>query len=308
MPGPYLPDWQKAKDTFEEQTGLKKPAAKGKLLFVSWRKPSGMEDALKAIDKHEASVTNKTTADAKYYKTWETYVADLKKKRDAYLKILEKAIEDEKDKAGKSDLYRAFKVLKSEVDVLATRTEQFYKDNLDVWQLAQAKGGQDLDKFEAVLHAMKMLGTNLKSGTAKATLFCKQLLADPSPTKYNSGINTAARDMSQSITNIQDKVYADWADLWMKGKKGQIDLLDNEKVAPQLQKMQIALYGLEKTIKEMGTESGNTPLNASLAKMGNNPVFFPDTATADDVKAAVKHFAEQIKKCAEVSTQLLKFA
>lgn len=310
MPG-YLDEWKNAKEKFETATGLKKPAAKGKALFISWRKGSGLETAFKKLDSHMASVRLLDEGDAGFYKKWKQYVDDMQKAKDKYLTILDDAIKQEKDKQGKSDAYRAFKVLKSSLDVVATGAEQKYEDYFSTWQLKREKGGQLLDSFDAALKTLKNLGTNLKSATAKATKFSKELLADPSPQKYNSGIMTAARDLSQSMSNIKKYVYADVADLWLKDNKAAqktLDILDDDRVAKHLQKMSIALYGMERDIDALATKSGSTPRDASLAMLGNSPPRFPDDATANDVKDAVKNFAGHIKKCIEVSNQLLKFA
>jgi hypothetical protein len=304
-----LDGWKNAKDEFEETTGLKKPTAKGGALFITWRKSSGLEDAFKKLDQCGETVNDKS--DAKFFKSWQAAVADMTKKKEAQLKLMDDAIAEEKNSAGKSDNYRAFKVFKASLEAIASRGEQKYKDWADKRILMQQSGKQILDKFEVVLHTLRMLGTNLKSATAKATLFCKEVLADPKPASYNDGILTAARDMRQSITNIKRYVYADKAELLIKGTAKELEeiaLLEDDKIFAQLRKMSLALGSLEDVINKMGTPTGTTPTDSSLDKLGTKPVKFANNATANEVKAGIKHLAVQIKACTEISSVLLRYA
>ena len=51
---PFLTDWQQAKKTFETTTGKKKPSDKFLDIF---RKATGIEDALKNLDKAKTART-----------------------------------------------------------------------------------------------------------------------------------------------------------------------------------------------------------------------------------------------------------
>jgi hypothetical protein len=306
----YAEDWQTAKEKFENDTGLKKPAAKGKFLFVSWRKPSGIEDALKDIDK--VAVTKKEDLDEKVFKKWEDLIATLTKKQTAYLKTLDDSIKNEKDESGKSDLYRHMKILKASLDAIVARAGQGYKDKLTYRELEKAKGDKALESVDIRLQQLKMLGTNLKSGIAVSTKFCQEVLGNPTPANWNRvDSDFGVRRATQQISNITKYVYADEVDLLVKGGKKELEILgiiNDDRVAEQIKKINIILANLQGDIMALGTESGSSPTDGSLAFFGNNAKsHLPDTASKEEVIAAVKRVAPMLKKCTEISQQLLRF-
>lgn len=72
--------------------------------------------------------------------------------------------------------------------------------------------------------------------------------------------------------------------------------------------MNIVLGNLQSDIMALGKESGNSAANGSLAFLANQGgSHLPTTASKQEVMAAVKHFADMLKTCGEVSAQLLRF-
>ena len=137
----YAADWHEAKEKFADNTGLKKPTAKGTFLFVTWRKPSGIEDALKEVDKFIDGVKDWTSADEKGSK-WEGLNTTLNQKMATYLKTLEDSIKKEKEESGKSEQYRHLKVLKASLETIVTKIEQQYKFQLETWKVRNEKGSR----------------------------------------------------------------------------------------------------------------------------------------------------------------------
>lgn len=77
----FLDQWKAAKKVFEAATGQSKPSEKGSVLGVSYRKSSGIESALKALDAALAKKLVKDTTKAlnDYHQTIKTYGATLEK-------------------------------------------------------------------------------------------------------------------------------------------------------------------------------------------------------------------------------------
>lgn len=305
----YAADWQGAKDKFETDTGLKKPTAKGSVLFVSWRKPTGIEEALKDVDKLLANVKDWSGADSTIFKKWQGLNETLAKKKESYLKVLEDAIKDEKEDSGKSDKYRHLKVLKASLNLVVSQIEQQYHFNLEQWKVRKEKGSKTMDRIDAVLISLRQLGHNMQAGVAQGTKFCKEVLADPTPTNWNR-VNTdnGARRLSQPLTNVVKYVYADWAELLVSGKDKEVQVLDDDRVSEQIRKMNIYLASHQKDVMRLGEPSGNSPTNGSIGFLGNDPrSHLPDNATKNEVVAAVKHFAGMLKDASEIANQLARF-
>ncbi len=118
--------WKKFKETFERDSGLKKPAAKGTFLFVRWRKSSGIEDALKDIDKIDRLFYSPgaTTKDReKILEKWNAYKGTFGKVGDSYVKMLEDAIKEDK-----SDQKRHLEVLKKNLFYVNSYVVDRYKE------------------------------------------------------------------------------------------------------------------------------------------------------------------------------------
>lgn len=305
----YAEDWNAAKQTFEEKTELKKPGAKGTFLFISWRKPSGIEDALKDIDKFIAGVKDWTAADMNTFKRWDGLNKTLNQKMVAYLKTLGESIKKEKEEAGKTDQYRHLKVLKTSLETIVAKIEQQHKFQLESWKVRQAKGSKAMDRIDVVLTTLRQLGNNLKAGVAQASQFCKEVLAEPTPANWNKiNSDNGARRLSQPLTNICKYVYADYADLLVKGNDKELAVLDDERVIEQIRKLNIYLFNLERDIRALGDVSGTSAMDGSVAFLADKiQGHLPPEASKEDVIRAVKRFAGMVKKCSEISAELIRF-
>lgn len=313
----YQGAWEKAKDEFEAATGLKKPAAKGKVLFISFRKPSGLEDAFKSVDKYDSQCLEsernfgaaflQLTPD--FFKKWDAALDHLEKKRNSYLPTLEKAIEDEKDESGKSERYRAFKTLKATLTATIEAARTQFVSKHSEWKLRKANADGQLTVVEGYLHFLGGVGQSLKSTSARGALFCKTMLQNPNPREFERAqqIGEASRDMSQCMNNLRRFVFTDFEKLFSSNNQQMIALLEDPRIAAQTRRMHVIISEYASDIERLCAETGDSFTDASLAKLANSNLQFPEEATADDVRAAVKHFAGIVKKCAEIGDKLVRF-
>ena len=94
----------------------------------------------------------------------------------------------------------------------------------------------------------------------------------------------------------------------VKGNDKELAVLDDDRVNEQIRKLNIFLSGMERDILEMGASTGDSPLNGSIGFLANSKdSHLPDNASKETVIAAVKHFSGIIKKCSEISAQLIRF-
>src|SRR5689334_13399076 len=114
----YANQWKTAKTRFENESGASKPAEKGKVLFIEYRKSTHIESTLEKLDKALKGAAQIDTAPAGIIPTAEKLVADLKQRGDAYMQKLNTEVAKEKNAKGKSDLYRSLKILRAALDVI----------------------------------------------------------------------------------------------------------------------------------------------------------------------------------------------
>lgn len=309
MPADYVEKWQEAKEKFETDTGLKRPQAKNKVLFVKFKKPSGVEEALKEVAAQEDKGGFDTRPE-KFYTKWEELLETLDRKKKAYLDLLNDAIEGEPDK---TDKYRALKIFKAELETIATRAASQYKTAHTRWLSVKDKEEKMTDSVENVINSLRSMGASLKSSAAKATLFCKEVLAEATPAKYNSGRLTAARNMRQYITNIKRYVYTDYVGLLVNpdltGTRDQdIAIVDDPRMVREVQRISAILGPLQGEIQAMAAKTGDSATNGSLEFLGTyTDPLLPNNATEADVKAAVKHLAAIVKRCQEIGATMERF-
>lgn len=307
----YSEDWAKAKTEFETKTGLKKPTAKGSLLLVSWRKSSGIEDALADVDKIMDGIDGKPLAERKkQLDKWDSLNTTLRNKATAYLGVLEDAIKKEKEAAGKTDQYRQQKILKTSLELLVSKAEQQHKMKLEMVAVHEKNGNKAFDAVEQILVSLNQIGHNVQVGLAQATKFCKEVMADPTPKTWNGSIGTdsGARRLSQALSNVCKFVYADHVDLLLKGNSKMIAILDDERMTDKIGQLNIVLGTVQKDVLRLGNVSGSSAKDGSIGFLGNNAgARLPDTASKQDVIDAVKNLAGQIKKASEIAAQLKRF-
>lgn len=177
----FLDNWVAAKEEFEATTGLKKPAAKGKALFVTFRKPTGLEDVFEEIDKYiaafdAASTINRNLAtelNENFFKKWETVVARMERKQADYFPVLKKAIDDELEESGKSDKYRAFKTFKAALETNTSRAKMKFLNYRCEWQARKEAIDEGMAHFEHIARLLANVGHSLKSAPPKRHCFAR---------------------------------------------------------------------------------------------------------------------------------------
>ena len=192
--GQWEAEWKDTKKEFEKSTDKKKPAEKFLGIF---RKSSGIESALKKLDKSFKGIdTQKVTP--KSVKAFEDALAGFDKTKDAYIKQLEGALSKEKD--ADSAYAKSLAVLKADLKAISAQAS----GQLAVFKKAAESGKLSREAFDAGM--VKLLVGALKN----AKLFIKKVETEKTPdamkTAFNKGIQKAARDVTQNLTNIVRKM------------------------------------------------------------------------------------------------------
>lgn len=196
--------WKKAKKEFEQLTGKKKPAEK---TLGAFRKSSGLEDALKKVDKQHTAMSAKNSKGEMTAKELDAYnkaVAEFKKESDNYIKLLEATLAKEKDadSAYGKALVMLKKQLKAQYAGMQSQSNSyatFLKDMTSQQRIVAmivpgaTSGLKKMAAFVAKVEAQKTLDTKVQA--------------------FNSGIQTATRDITQNINNavkMQKKGDVTW--------------------------------------------------------------------------------------------------
>ena len=192
--GEWEGEWKNTKKEFEKDTNKKKPAEKFLGIF---RKSSGIESALKKLDKSFKGIdTQKVTP--KSVKAFEDALAGFDKTKDAYIKQLEDALSKEKD--ADSAYAKSLAVLKADLKAISAQAA----GQLAVFKKAAESGKLSREAFDAGM--VKLMVGALKN----AKLFIKKVETEKTPdamkTAFNKGIQKAARDVTQNLTNIVRKM------------------------------------------------------------------------------------------------------
>jgi len=185
--GKWAEDWNQAKRNFEARTGAKKPSAKTMLGF---KKQSGLEGGLKSIDATFMAIKKETDVKKKGQLV-DKFAAEIKSfdaKVAAYVKVLVAVIET----ADKAKVKPELDVLEKQLHALSAILKSFLKG--EEAALLGLKGRESL--------ARNMM-TNLAGGVAKAKLFIAKVKATKSAQVFNDGIKSAARDITQSMGNVE---------------------------------------------------------------------------------------------------------
>ncbi len=301
----YEADWKAAKNKFEAATGADKPTKTGGLWKIKWRKSSGLEDAFKAVDKYYdgKSFDDWMAFTPKQMDSFKKAVEDLKKTERAYIPQLEKAIEDEK-KTDKtlSNTYRDLKILKAELDKLVASAELQFAQ---IEAKRETTIGGVAGECKAFYEQLRKIKENLRLGCAKGVAKAQNLLKSLDAVAYNAEIETMARDITQPLQNIRDFSFP--KDIIRQDKQA---LVQEAMMDKSFQNMARSLFETSQYCKTdiagLLAVSGNTPTDASLVRMANNPPRLDvTTAGPDDVKAAVKHFIGIVKEVIELHKKLV---
>jgi len=193
-PGAWANEWKSSKAEFKAKTGKKKPA---KTVLKAFRKSSGIDKSLKALDKSFAAIdTSKITVKA--VKRFEKSLKKFDAKKDAYIKHLKAALS--KEKSADSAYAKGLKILKSDLKAISAAAD----GQLAVFKKAAESGKMTREAFDAGM--VKLLIGTIKEGQS----FCKKVLSEKTAKeqqiRFDKGIMTSARNVTQNLTNIAKKM------------------------------------------------------------------------------------------------------
>jgi hypothetical protein len=286
--------WTAAKTTFENSTGLNKPAPQGKVPFfaIEYRKSTHVEGTLAKIDKLLPENILKGMKESDLNKL-ATAVTELERHSNDYLRLLDQKIQDEtKGIGGKggSTIYRDLKILRAALQGIVAKIK------LDVQKIRGANQSQGHAQQQVFLQIVNVADA-MRSAAKDGLLWGQQQLHRPDCAAFNSGIMTKARNITQPLANIRKWAMPDH--IKEDGRNSREAAL---KKAPQLQEQIQELYQqvLTKGLKEdvlallrvTGTE---TALDASLEELGQKGVNLPPGSPPEMVIAATKHFMSMAK-------------
>ena len=154
------------------------------------RKSSGLEDALKTCDADWAAIDSAKSPEAKLtaIKKLETDIKTFDTKVTAYEKVLTAAIQKADEK-----------LVKPELDILEKQLAA-----LSATMKSHLKGAQvAADGAKALEYTAKTVVTSVTGAVARAKLFAAKVTSSKDPKVFNTGIATAARDITQNIGNVE---------------------------------------------------------------------------------------------------------
>lgn len=286
----YASQWARAKKTYEDNTGKKKPAESDGKWYEKIRSKSGVAAELKAIDKLIPANLADSLSD-KQMKKVEEHLVKAKTAADKYVVLVNTAIGKEKA-LGKatSDIYRDLKLLRATLDTIIASIEQDVA-KMHAARSAAADGAGQAQKVTYI--AIKSLAEGIDRNAKQALMLGQAILKDPRPETYNKHIQKATRDFTQQLANIRK---------WTMPELLHPTHANNRMLAlqdPGVYKAVERLYHKVATIKAQTLpfvqQTGSTPMDASLGKMAEDTVKLPLTATPAEVTAAAKYMMQQIK-------------
>ncbi len=182
----YSEKWKQAKRLFETTAKVKKPSADVTSFF---RRKAGIDGALKKIDEAAAK---KIGLDPNHYKAFVAAVTAYQPLKVNYLKVLEATVGKEPPGADKVAYQKGIAVLKTQLKSIDSSLKT---------AAATAKSSLAGRKPLAVMADNLM--DLIESACDSAEAFITQVKADPTPARFNEGIQKAARDITQNIGNIE---------------------------------------------------------------------------------------------------------
>lgn len=293
----YAANWAAAKSQFEATTGMSKPANKGKLLFIEWRKGNKIDSILSGLDKLVGPGEIAKLPEAKL-KEVQTVTKTLQSAATAYVQVLNTSIDKEKADKDNSTSYRALKVLRAELDKTVSEVaNQVNHAILSKDQVLSTYEG-NAQKTVVVLHNLSF---SLKAACAAGTAAAQKVLANPTPEAFNGMFDKHARDITQPMTNILKFAFPEELDPdSLKSKSLQSVLKDDPRLYLTMTNMKKAVTSAKQLVTtKFKDASGSTPLDANLVRMANNQPKLkegPNGDTPDTVKLAIKNYIKQVKE------------
>src|SRR5262245_44452810 len=192
--------WTTAKKQYEAATKKKKPG--DKTLF--WTRATGIEPALKKVD---ANYKGAWTSQAKY-NTYNTAYVAFNTLQNAYWdKLKDIGLEAKEDRGVPAGLTE---------EVYGTAESKLGSSLTEINSVARKYGMQ----CNTALSMSKSLAATVKRGQEYAASIKKE----PTPVKFNYGIQKAARDITQQIDNI-DRLAAQGMDTGYKTPENLVTIL-----------------------------------------------------------------------------------
>lgn len=191
--GEWEKEWKRAKKDFEAKSDKKKPSK----TFLGFRIGSGVEGAFKKMDEAFKDVREAQGPDkAKKVAPFRKAVKAAEKAVEDYCKDLDKAAAKEADG---SDQLALLKILKKDAKACLSQAE----GQAVIFETAVKSDGNMDPK---AMRSAKVLRAVLAGTLKKASLWIAERARDKSVAEFNSGIQTAARDITQNLANLA-KLY-----------------------------------------------------------------------------------------------------
>jgi len=299
----YAVKWKTAKVKYETDTLRKKPSETVKILTKKIRVKSGVAAKLKEVDKL-FPVDMRDALDDKDIGKVRKATIEARKAGLAYIAAIEKDIAKEKAAIGGKDasvLYRDLKILRASLDAIM----EAIKSDLAKMEAARVAARRDVDgALKATFITLRTLREGIDRNGKAALLTCQKLLKDPTPDNFNAVFPKAARDLTQQFAQIKKWTLPDTIGDPVT-RQNRLDQLQDPKLARAVDELNAKVAHFKTEVLPYLAENGNTAANASLGKMAAHPIRVADDATPQDVKAAVKNFAQQVKEAITIGRKMI---
>lgn len=299
----YHRQWEAAKQTYERSTGASKPAPMGKVpvVGITYRQGTGIDAALEKIDKRIPANLQVGLPPKELARLAED-ITELSRHLNPYLDLLERQIGAAKGPAGgpkaPDDRYRHLKILRAEAQRIAAAVTQ----DMARLRAANESVGQEKQNIYITITA---LAEGLQNGARKGLLWGQTILAAPSAAAFNSGIFTAARDITQYLANVRKFAIPDSLGPALRAKRDEQVQGANLQEPLQTLYHQMAVDGLRDAVLTLlGPTNAKTAMGASLEELGNKNLTLPAAATAADVVRATKHFIGLAKAALDIGMRM----
>jgi hypothetical protein len=289
--------WQESKAAFDRSI-----SGRHKLLNSPFRRTNlgqTVDEIYNLCGRHTGHFEHMTESD---YAKLVTLVPKLERESTQYLQALEMEIHKEKwGDGGKENsvVYRDLKIHKAEVQEIVSIIKT---ESVKARAHKQAEGHTKVH----VLVTLAALVDGIRSRAHSALLWGQQRLQDQDCAKFNSGIQGAARDLTQQLANLKKYALAEdqnAAQLASRGNTPQ-DTPELRNYAQVLSE-QVRNAGVTEDVlvllRKPGTE---TALGATLADLATGQCKLPDGSPPKDVVAATKHFMNMVKRCLEIADRM----
>lgn len=298
----FKKQWEAAKKKFESTAGVSKPAPTKQNLFgKAVRQKVGIGEAFGKVDKLMPQ-DDGTTMKPKDLESLGRLVSAANEEVRGYINFLTQAITKEKDEHGKGAdaIYRDLKILKAELEAI-TAAMKSQLGQIYAVRRADSEGLQR--KATMFITSFRTLKTSIERNGKNALVVVQELLRDPTPEKFNAAFPKAARDITQNIGQIHKFTLP--GELNPTALKTRTEALQDPKIAEAVIELEKRVAHFNRETIPLMREQGTTPLNATLAKLCNNPPKFADDAPQEDVVEAIKHFGRQVKQALELGKKII---